>query len=250
MAKFVYDEMADVWGDPQIYKGVRIYPLLIEDIKTLTEGIGYLTVSRNRSALKNEFQTMGYLQFLVKCVLPQTAHYAQSKEPDTFLAFLQFVCKDARSVELKHDGKNYYLLFDEEIKFYNSAFDKMRQIIFRQNKIDFDENMSESFAKNLEKARSILEKRRKAQATFQDQIISYHCTTHMSYQDIRKLTFWQFRQGYNRISMIKQYEAFAALVAERGKKGTKVPGWDDRIDERPWWSSLLTDLDEIQNVTS
>ena len=250
MAKFIYDEMADVWGDAQIFKGIKIYPFLVDDIKTLSEGIGYLTVARNRSTLKSEFLKMGYLQFLIKCVLPQTAHYTQSKEPDTFLSFLSIVCKDTISIDLKSDGNNYYLLFDKEIKIYNSAFDTMRKIIFRQNKIDYDENMSESFSKNLEKARSIMDKRHKAQATFQDQIISYHCTTHMSYQDIRKLTFWQFRQGYNRISMIKQYEAFAALVAEHGKKGTKVPGWNDPIDERPWYESLLTNLDEIQNITN
>jgi hypothetical protein len=248
MAQFVYDDMADVWGDAQIYKGIKIYPLLVEDIKVLSDGIGYLTVYKNRSFFKDNFAKMGYLQFLMKCILPHMAHYAKSKEPDTFLSFLQRVCRDVKSIEIKNDGKNFYLLFDGEIQIFNSGFDQIRKIIFRQNKIDFDENMSESFANNLEKARTILEKRNKAQATFQEQIISYHCTTHVSYSDIRKLTIWQFRQGYNRISMIKQFEAFAALVAECGKKGTKIPGWDDPMNEKPWYESLLTNMDDIQNI--
>ena len=250
MSKFIYNEDADVWGEPQVYKGINIYPVLVRDRQMLDVGMEYFAIQKTNPDIP-ETVRMGYLQYLIRFVLAPQAYLCQSQEPfERFLQFLKFICKDCESIGIKHDGVNYYLLFDERRKIYNTGFDKIRSIFFKQNGLSYVEITSPHFAKEIQKAYEILAKRSKHAPTFQEDVVNYHCVTGVLYQDIKNLTWWQFRHGLLRMSIIKQYEIWAAPVATTPTKEKKpdIPSWNSHIEDKPFIESILTDLNTINKI--
>jgi len=241
---FVYDDLADVFGKPQIYKGINIYPVSIMDRDKFYQGLNFFTQRKNWSENPND-RKMGYLPFLLMHI-GYHAHYTKDESIfDTFFDFLKFLCRDIKQIKLGVDENKQLFLWFDDIKIYNSSFNKIREIVFRQNKIEFDDNTSEDFEKNLEKARKAWEGKFGKHATFSEMIIAYRCLMHIPYDEIEQLTLFQFTQEFARLQVIKQSEVWSYPAWKAGES-EKVPSWCSHIPDRKWYDHLTANLRDIE----
>ena len=249
MANFTHNEMSDVWGEPQKYKKLEIYPVKVKNILEFFYSVECLMLRKNRETDLRFFR-MTYFEYLMRKIIDSNDDKKKKGYNELlfqFLKLLRLVFRDESiGVEknIKPNGDNLILVINDE-KIHGNNFDEIRQIIFTQNCVTFDDDLSIDMENAMNAKRKIEEVAGNKQATFPEQIIKYHEITHKKYEEIKDMTIYQFIKGIREQQIIKDFEVYTYPAIKAGKH---IKHWLTSAKEENPYSSLFMTNNQINTI--
>lgn len=268
-----YKKFNDVIGDPQEYKNILFYPLLLKDFEYYTKLNMYFTLSKHHVPDKDIIK-MSMLKFILYIYQPQInlqlSQNNQSKinaEKDIIDLF-KFIIKPKKGV-IKEIHFSYLLrnpndniinnycdlnfkinveihiiieiIHQEiiEVIFTEQDFEDIREILLEQNGISLDyiNQYDPSLEDNL-----IFFQKTMQPATFEEQIFSFGEVMKKHTREIcETYTFYQYKKYIDRRNIRKNYEMFKPLEQSGQisiKNGT-IEHWLSHLPDKGRYDDIL-----------
>jgi hypothetical protein len=263
-----YNSNCDIWGEPQRYKEISFYPLMIHEREQYEEFYILFTFNKDQIRDKN-IAKMSYLKFLI-CILP---YVYKCDIKSLLIKFLGHITRcdkieitdnisddDKQAIsdfmEMMSDKKTsdidfHYEFYTPEqlrklrffitingLKFNESDFEVIREIILKQYDLDLD--YIRSFDETLEENLKIL--RKSNDITFEEQVFSLSAVMKLPIYEIKnQFTIYQFNKTIERLHLVEDYESFKGLESAgfiKLKKG-EIAHWLSHVPKRGRYDDLL-----------
>lgn len=266
---FIYDKEKDIWGEPQEYKSLKLYPIKVKDHEKY-KLLPYLFFDK-QSISDVVVLKASKLKFLAS-LLPQVKFPSgNSFEADMLLDFLYFIFGiDRKTFKIAIGVKNpeddfvnqryvIYIFNKKDNSLVNSLneneFDDILEIIEQQNIVSSDDSQYEEHLKNPELKKALDEaiayKRKIGKlmdsATFMEEVFSLHLETKIPLDSIKEYTFLQFRHFLIRCNIIIEYKILKPLEfsgAVTLKQGDKILHWLEHYKQPSIYDGLLIDKEK------
>lgn len=264
-----YDELADVWGDPQYCQGVPFYPIKLVDSDYYNR-LSILRLNKNVSG-DPELIRMPFLKF----ILLFNKEYEGNEEnylANSLKTLLEYIFQDTvefyYSLDVKFPKEPYeefnllYIQSEEDrkkLRFFikikdvfiaDSTFNNIRHSIFLQNCIPIDK-LGVTDPVLYEKLENAREKRfaKSNVAGLDEQIISLHVLTGVSIAEIKTYTFYQFMKALERAQMILDYKTLYPLE-QKGEISFKDPKdsikhWLDHVEPKGLYDDVIIEAQPV-----
>lgn len=132
-------------------------------------------------------------------------------------------------------------------------FEDVRKIILKQNRIKFDEELlNPEVKKALEEAKNFIDgKNKNNNTTLEDQIIAYHCSIGLKYEDIDNLSIYQFSKGLEMKAHQVNFEVLGtALISGMVSMKGEMPTWIEHLKDKGMYDDVIMDKDEFNKLSS
>lgn len=236
--------VANALGKPTVYKGLNIYPVQMVDSDKFYELVECLAIPKN-DFQEPEIIRMSYLEFLLAM-----SQYKEGYEIIRKLLLLYEMIFKTGDIDIEVDDRRMVFIIVNGVKLHELDFDNIKTIIGTQNLVDLEDEMMDLETKNeIREAEKFLARKRKSKgASLEQQIIAYHCAIGASYEEIERLTIYQFHKGLIRADYIQN--ANAVNQAKYGgmvefKDEAKLPHWLDNIEEAAKHSESIISMEEM-----
>ena len=266
-----YDRYCDAFGLPQKYKGVLIYPVKLKD-RRIYDKLGLLTI--NKEITKDEsIRKLRYLKYLIltHLVTKEDTNDIILEELQSILNYV-FQHKVGILYQLEknfpfepiEEFSDHYIRTDEDLKnlsfhikvedviLSEKDFDGVIKTIIRQNYIQTD-TLGITDEKLYNKLESMLEKQsaKSTAGEIDEQIISYHILTGISYEEIYNYTFYQLLVGMERAELLLSHKIYSPLeksgqISFKDEKDS-VKHWLEHIEPRGRYDSIIVSADKMVN---
>jgi hypothetical protein len=207
----IYKPENDIFGLPQIYKGVSFYPVKINQFE-LKKKLYRLFFQPKNYILDRTILRMTYLKFILYILQEKSSEINLLKD---LLEFLSETTK-TKDIELKYkeypdnpDPFDQFSLhiFINGIEFNEQEFDNIREIVLEQNGSSIE--YVESYDPDLENRLFLMN--RGNYTDLKDEIYSFCCLTGLLENDVGNLTLYQFKNRFEREMMVLVYKYFKPL---------------------------------------
>jgi hypothetical protein len=230
IAKQYYNEINDIWGYPQKYKDIELYPLTLKDSKYIDLFYQLFLYPKNYIPDKQIIK-MSYLKFVLYVI--QSNIDSKKKNIDlskNLIDFLKFITKK-ESVGYTWnivDGiKDPFLatslnIVIDDITFTEMDFDNIREIILEQNGMWIE--YIEDYNPELEEKLKFINKASEG-ISFEDELFVYSSLMNSSINQLKDITLYQFKNQLERLVMIKDYELMKPLEVSgqiKSKDGSEI----------------------------
>jgi hypothetical protein len=207
-----YDEGLDLFGYPQDYRGIKIYPILLKDIKY--QKIFYEVFCRpklyiaERTILKSS-----YLKFLIY-IIQSTINSEGHEILDNLLDILKYLTK--KEVLITYEEKNgegldsiaLTLIIDGQ-KFNEYDFEDIREIVLEMNGLSID--YIEAYDPQMEEHLRFYN-RKSEDLSLQDEIFTYCALQKMSVKELENYTIFQFKNSMEKVLVLKEFDLYKPLL--------------------------------------
>jgi hypothetical protein len=212
----IYDEGKDVFGDPQIYKGVELYPILMKDLKY--QDLFYQIFAHPKNYIPNiEILKSSYLKFLVYFL--SSVFKDNGTEVDVALKdMMSYItrCK-LEEIELLYQLKDNRNAIDsvdlflkvKDVIFTEDDFEALREIILQQNNMSIE--YVESYNPELEDALRFINKDN-ANLSLADQVFTFCVILKTSLSEARQYSLFQFSNLMEKLLTLKEYDLYKPLL--------------------------------------
>jgi hypothetical protein len=265
--KTIYNKENDVWGYPQEYKGIQIFPIKIKDTKE--RALFYRLFTCPKSYINDrQILRMSYLKFLLYVM--QGAIEAEDKEYDileNIIKFLEYSMRidgnptksalyQKENVEIQEIYEKYSLSIRissykedvvlKEIILTEDDFDNIREIVLEQNGTSIE--YVESYNPKLEKDLEFLNLGNESM-NFEEEIFSFCSLTKLSEIEAGEKTLYQFSKRMEREMLLKDYEIFKAMeaagfISSKMKSKELFKHYFSHIPKAGRYDSLMLNPDE------
>jgi hypothetical protein len=241
--KFEFNEYENVFGHPQIYKGVEIYPIVVRDMKEFNNCISVLTEMKNWSD-DMEIIKMSYLTYLFANLDIESKMYVSGKlkeKPKTkrFQTIMRLCFGEDVTYKFSIEKNKVKIEINGEL-FSGKQFDEVRSIIFKQNRINHDDYMSQDFANEFER---FLKLKQKNPPTLEEMIVSYRVAMKLPYEEIYNVTIYQLYADLQRYQLLKNFEVYTYPMLKSGKE---PDNWIKHVVTDPY-EGMFCGVDDIAN---
>ena len=209
--KKIYKPDNDIFGLPQIYKGISFYPIKVNQLE-LKERYQRLLWNPKNYIPDRTVLRMSYLKFLFYVI--QQA-YDDINLIEDLIKFLQEVTK-VEKVEIRYNEieeiedpfeRINFRIFINNCDFNEQEFEDIREIILEQNGSSLD--YIESYNPELEKKLNFVNSN--MTLDLKDEIYSFCAMTGLSEKDVGELTLYQYKNRFERETMFLMYKLFKPL---------------------------------------
>jgi len=209
--KQIYNEISDVFGNPQKYKDIEFYPLLVKDMEYIQLFNLIFTFHKLAASSTKRLYLMSYFKFaLIEMKIPQEMiekfFIHITKIEDTKIIFWNAKGKVETFEDL--DDTVFQLKIGEVI-FSEEEFENLREIILEQNGTDID--YINQFDESLEESLKWTQK--EYPLSFSDQIFTLSALFKSLPKEIGEWTLYQLIDIFDRVIALKQYEIYEPLLA-------------------------------------
>jgi hypothetical protein len=211
--KTLYKEENDIFGLPQEYKGLKLYPLLLREL--YFQSLFYRFFAYPKNYIKDEaIKKMSYLKYIL-IILQFSVNKEGTEMSDGLIALLAHITRLNVSLESKFmtgTGNINDLIIKIKIgdNYYSEEdFDNIREMVLEQNGLSID--YVESYIPDLEKKLAFIN--RSSELDMRDEIFIFCCLAGRTINEIEKYTLYQFKEHFDRISVVKNYEMYRPLEA-------------------------------------
>ncbi len=256
--KEIYVRQNDIWGDPQIYKSVKFYPLLLKDSEYIDIFYSIFQFAKNYIPNKKILK-MSYLKFMF-FVIQYNINPDGTEIRDKLVKYLKY-CTKSENVEYELiypetlgegdfiDGITIKLRIND-IEFNEQDFEIIRGIILEQNGLSIE--YVESFNPELEKTLNRLSETGELKdTTLEDEIFTFASLMNKTVQEIQNYTFYSFKKHLLRLMYLLDYKLINPLEISgqiSSKNGNKiVKHYLTHISEQGRYDSILISADEFLN---
>lgn len=252
-------DLTNTWGEPTIYKGIKLYPIQMEKCVSFFKNVGCLTIQKNNIS-DIEIIQMSYLNFLL------IVGIVNNEVLNAFNKVMSLVLREQKLVFLLDDKEydinnlrdfiEYMELKDRmninkikmkvytdenEITITDTDFEKIRRIICEQNTIEIDDMvLPEQIQKAVEEAEEFVDDGNNP--TLEEQIIALACIsgniTRMN--EIKKMTIYQFITALKRYNLIESSRVYGSAIAT---------GMVEIKGDIPTWLSPTPKQNSLDRVT-
>jgi len=207
-----YDEALDIWGYPQDYRGIKIYPILLKDIKY--QKIFYEIFCRPKLYIAEKtVLKSSYLKFLIY-IIQSTVNPEGHEILDDLVDILKYLTKkEVFIVYQEIDGEGLdsieLTLIIGDQKFYESDFEDIREIVLEQNglSISYIEDYSPEMEQHLQ-----FYNRKSEDLSLQDEIFTYCALQKMSVKELENYTIFQFKNSMEKVLVLKEFDLYKPLL--------------------------------------
>lgn len=242
-------DFRNVFGLPIQYKGINIHPVKIIDCQEFYDSVRCLLVPKNKMQ-DIEIIKMSYLKFIL--VLSVQGHPYMME----YLQSLMKITLKADNITFAENDKGKLILnVDNKYQITESDFDKIKKVITEQNLIQIDEQILDpELEQKIKEAKEFLQKRNGKMADLEQQIVAYHCAFKMPYEEIGKLTIYQFHKGIERMNLIKTSDAlqgamYSGMISI--KDDSSLPNWLSYIENNSDpYKDVLMSKSEFDSMAS
>jgi len=216
--KSIYKEINDILGLPQIYKGVKFYPLKVGDID-YKDSLYRLFFYPKNYIPDRDILKASYIKYLLYVV--QESLKIREPDIDLYKELIKFLCYITKTEETniqlmfkEHpESKNIFdkvslHLFINKIEFSEQDFDNIREIVLEQNGSSIE--WVESYTPDLEE-KLIFMQRGIEEHSLKDSIYAFCCITNLSEEEVCNKTLFQFNSRLEREIILKDYNLFKPL---------------------------------------
>lgn len=240
----------NVFGKPLKYKNIKLYPVRLIDSQEFYNSVQCLLIPKN-TFKEIEIIKMSYLRFLIHLSIEGGHPYILG-----LLKELMIIVLRTDNISFTEDEKGKIIMtIDDEYQINEIDFDKIKKIICEQNLVQIDEQILDpELEQKIKEAREFLSKKSGKMADLEQQIVAYHCAFNMPYEEIEKLTIYQFHKGISRMNLIKtadaiqsaRYSGFVEIKDE-----SSLPHWLGYIEEKSDPNDdVLMSKDEFDGIAS
>ena len=240
--------LTNIWGDCQEYKGLKLYPFIMNDYELFEELITVLLFKKNKIP-DIQIIKMSYLKFIL-CVLPhlknENGKILFGDISEKLKQLLSYVFKTDDVVFFMDEREKIFIsikVLDYNLLINEKDFDELKKIILIQNAIPVNNNtLHPDVEKELEEAMDYMARRQQSEdGNIEDLITSYKCEMRFEdYKPIRKMTIYQFRKELKRLNLIKEHIIYK--TAEMSGFVTfkeKITHWMSHIKDEIDYSQVM-----------
>lgn len=258
-----YNTNNDIWGKPQNYNGLKLYPINLCDIETISN-MNYLLSHNPKNIQDREIRGVSYLKYITQ-VFPIIVHRENENINinEIFINFLEKITQlkvELKLIPMPHIKyiqdvqklKDFYLQIifkdnEKEFVFMESDFEIIREMILIQNGTSLD--YIESYDPILEENLDFINREFK-DITFEEQLFSFCSYLKCPVNIFEKYTWYQFKKHFSRMEIMLDYEIYKPLI-ESGQielKRGKLKHWLEHIQYQGRYESILIGKDNfVQN---
>lgn len=243
-----YNEELDAWGEPQLYNGIKLYPINIYDrsyIELAFDVFGYCkTQSKERDILKGS-----YLRMLLM-YMSDPNDYSPNSLIYKIQTILSFITKEDVSIgvdSLEEDISFYIQIGDIRLAEYD--FDNIRDIVLLQ--LTTSSKYIEEYQPDLEESLKFLN-RGGTPTTMAEDIFILSIAMQFPISEIRKLTYYQFNKYMERVRAKIDHDLYKPLLISgqiEFKKGVNIKSWNEHIPKKSRYSDIMADVDSFKSET-
>lgn len=241
--KKIYSDNNDIWGLPQEYKGIKLYPLKLTDTKYLDQFYHIFSYPKNYIPEKAVLK-MSYLKFLLYVVQPNS-NFAELYIEEIIIEFLKHITK-IEEISLDWNPEDNPKTLDDiilkitinNITFYEDDFDNIREIILEQNGLSVD--YVEQYRPDLESKLGFLN--RGDELTLKDKVFTFCALMQKTVDDIKDYTIYQFNSQLERLGILKEFELYKPLEASgqiKLQNGSEIKHYLSHIKKAGRYDGIL-----------
>jgi hypothetical protein len=243
-----YDEGLDIFGHPQEFRGIKLYPILLKDIKY--QKIFYDVLCRPKLYIAEKtILKSSYLKFLIY-IIQSTINPEGHEVLDNLLDFLKYLTKKEVSITYQEkDGEGLesielQLVIDDQ-KFNEYEFEDIREIILEQNglSIDYIEDYNPEMEEHLR-----FYNRKSEDLSLQDEIFTYCALQKMSVKELENYTIFQFKNSMEKVLVLKEFDLYKPLLVsgQIELKTGEVKNYLYRSIKNGRYDSIKVDVDDFK----
>jgi len=212
----IYKKDNDIFGLPQIYKGIEFHPVKIKEVEIKNKLYMLFFNPKNYIPDKQVLKT-SYLKFLLYLIQGALTHSEKDVNVQKELIdFLSYVTKENVEISIEEGVIKSDNIFDKVSvhimiggkRFSEQDFDNIREIVVRQNGSSVE--YIEEYNPELEQKLSFMN-RNSSDIDFKDEVFSFCALTGMSEIQAGEETLYQFKHRFEREMIIKDYNLFKPL---------------------------------------
>lgn len=246
--KGIYRPENDIWGLPQEYRGITLYPILISDKRTSALFYRYICVPKSHIQ-DIEILRMSYLKFIT-LVLPMGSGLSIDTVFDEIQELLMSVTgiDDIEMKVYKSDDistiKGILIgIRVGDIELDESDFEVLREILLLQNGLNL--RFIEDYDPTLEE--KLLVKVGKEKTEDEDRILVFASLLGKTINELKDYTLYQFKHHFQRIVAIEDFRMYKPLEISSGAsaKGSKIKGYYSMEKQQGRYDSILLDKDKF-----
>jgi hypothetical protein len=242
-----YDDGLDIFGLPQSYRGVRLFPLKMKDIKY--HRLLYQIFANPKMYIVNrDILRMSYLKFIVYVV--QSNINPNGSEMINYIQdFLTKITKTECSIEYRETGKTGFDSVVLQIRLGDvilteEDFDDLREIILEMNGLSV--NYVEDYRPDLEES-LIFTQRENEGVDLRDEIFTFSSLMKISIDEVSEYTLYQFKISFEKLMILKEYDLYQPLISSGQvslKKG-KLTHYLFHSEKKGRYDSIMISKDEF-----
>jgi hypothetical protein len=212
-SQITYLEENDIFGYPQIFRGIEIYPIKVKDIHY--QNLFYKLFCYPKQYIADlQILKMSYLAYIL-IAIQQNINPDGSDMADNLIEFLKYVTKKDINITWKYDGETptinnlilKVIIGNQEFLEYD--FDNLREIILQQNGLSFE--YIEEYNPELEKYLDF-NNRGGSNMTFQDEIFTFCVLMKTNLKEIESYTLFQFKNLFEKLLTLKEFDLYKPLL--------------------------------------
>lgn len=251
--KKIYSENNDIWGLPQEYKGLKIYPIKLIESKYME--LFYRIFSYPKTYIPDkQVLKMSYLKFILYVVQP-AIEKGEDYIEKSIIEFFEYIMQ-AKKVSLEWNFKDNPKTLEEiilrvvvdDVVLDEYDFDNIREIVLEQNGMSIE--YIEQFRPDMEEKLMVFNK--KDDITLKDEIFSFCVLMNKSIDDIKGYTVYQFKSQLERIAILKEFELYKPLEASgqiKLQQGSEIKHYLSHVKRAGRYDSILVSKDSYQETS-
>jgi len=210
----IYNEGNDIFGLPQIYKGINLYPILLKDLKY--QDLFYQIFAHPKNYIPNvEILKSSYLKFLIYVL--SSVFGDNGTEVILALKKLMTYITKSEEIELLYKQKDDLKGIDSidlflkvnDIIFNEDDFEAIREIILQQNNMSIE--YVESYNPELEDALRFINKDN-ADLSLSDQVFTFAVIMKIGLSEVQGYSLFQFSNLMEKLLTLKEYDLYKPLL--------------------------------------
>ena len=243
----LYKRNNDIWGLPQIYKGIDFYPIKVKD-EEMQHFLYRLFAQPKNHMSDKRLLKMTYLKYLLYLLSNDTFDAVVSLK-----SFLEYITKKEIKIESKLINPDEDMVLDNislriligTIEILEGDFEDIREIILEQNGMSVE--YVEQFRPDLEEKLHM--SRNTSDINFADEIFTFAVMMKKSITEIGEYTMFQLQNQMERLFTLENYELFKPLEASgqiSSKSGAEiVKPYLYHIGKKGRYDSILVSKDKF-----
>jgi hypothetical protein len=242
-----YDEFKDILGEPQEYKGLKIFPIKIKDMKYQTL-IGQIMMIPKNSIPDKDILKMSYLYFLMTVVASMKERKSEDELENNLKELLSHITRKEVNIEykitkFKSEDKINYILKIGNVAISEEEFDDIREIVLKQS--GFSIEYVNEYNPELERKMSLIPSPIE-NMTLSDQIFSFCVLTGKNPLEIADYTIYQMQGMMERIVILMDYKLYKPLEASGQitiKGNNEIKHYLSHLGKKGRYDSILVKKD-------
>lgn len=248
MTDHKHDDRADIFKTPQLYKGIKFYPLKIIDYIYVDKLYRLLGYPKTYFSIRNPvIYKMSYLKFLMLTIQVSDPYFENVSMEQELADFLMYVTK-AENVSFDVVGNldnintfDYKIIIDG-VSFSAGEFDEIRKLILKQSGLSVE--YVEAFDEKLEESLKFLHKNQPTYS-FKDKVFAFAALLRKTIDEIKDCTLYEMENILESTGSIVTFNMHTIPLTEV-KEDYKLPPYIAHLDEKSRYSEILVNTDNFK----